>query len=414
MRFESSTPSAVLNKESTTPDDAAIFATLTSYSLWEGAENNNKKDFINNRTNSSDISSEHTHFTFITKALQSNLDSTMVDRRTLKIYDLVKEVSENSWIINEGALITRHHSKPAQPYWEDGEGRFFTMEESLDPRPFTRRISDSCPITDACRMSTRYWGFFKIGQAYLNVSLNFGAQQHNTLAALAKRSLDFMIPTEYCHGVYGLYYYIVHSILPGKSIAEVLPKTDDDAVKAGWGQQIAEAYDQLSKWHGDRICGVDGGNLGSFYTTKNGPFDDFSIYAPDKFQKNYEEVGLDCSEFVFAHNHMMPLAFMLDESNKLIGINFWGDAGFVPKDLVRTVTRSNSFRESVVMCNEYNWTPKDQWQWKRWIDNPLGEKGFREFWYAMHVWSLADDHPNKALGVASLKDEALLAIHGVW
>lgn len=59
MRFESSTPSAVLNKESTTPDDAAIFATLTSYSLWEDAENNNKKDFINNRTNSSDISSEY-------------------------------------------------------------------------------------------------------------------------------------------------------------------------------------------------------------------------------------------------------------------------------------------------------------------------------------------------------------------
>ncbi|QPC79168.1 hypothetical protein HYE68_009920 [Fusarium pseudograminearum] len=338
----------------------------------------------------------------------------MVDRRTLYIHDLVREVNENSWIINDGALITRHHSKPAQPYWEDGEGSFFTMEEAPEPRPSTRRISDSCPITDACRMSTNAWGIFKIGQAYLNVTLNIGAQQHNTLEVLSKRSYDFMIPTEYCHAVYGIYYYIVHTILPGKSIAEVWTKTKDDALKTKWAQQIAEAYDQLSKWHGDRVCGVDGGNLAYTFSTKSPNWHDFSNFAPEALQKNYKEIGLDCSEFVFAHNNTMPLAFMVDETKGLLGINFWDSAGFVPRDFVRTATRTYSIRNSVVKCKEYGWTAQDIDEWDIKIDIALEEKGFREFWYARGVWQLPDDHPNKAISVASLKDEVLLKSWNRW
>ncbi|KAG8669696.1 hypothetical protein FPOAC2_09039 [Fusarium poae] len=308
----------------------------------------------------------------------------MTDPRKLYIYDLVKEVSKDAWIINDGALITRHHSQPPQPYWEGDQGSFFTMAEAPSPRPPTQRISDDCPITDAVKMSNKYWGLFKIGQAHLKVSRDVGAQEHNTLEALAKASFDFIVPTEYCHAVYGNYYYIVHTILPGKSIAEVWPKTDDGELQMKWMRQIAEAYDQLSKWHNDRVCGVDGGNL-VHHLSIRGDWNDRNSFTPEVIQKNYEDIGLDCSEFVFAHNHAMPLAFTVDETKGLLGISAWGSAGFVPRDWVRTTTRTNDMNQSVVICKD-SWTPRDFNLWHNKMEIALAEKGFREFWQAHGDW----------------------------
>ncbi|CEI69320.1 hypothetical protein FVEN_g3937 [Fusarium venenatum] len=312
-----------------------------------------------------------------------------------RIHDLVKEVSEDSWIVNDEALITRHHSQPQQPYWEGDQGSFFTMSEAPIPKPPTQRISDDCPITDVVKMSDEHWGLFKIGQAHLKVTYNNGAQEHNTLKALAKASFDFMVPTEYCHAVYGNHYYIVHTILPGKSIAEVWHKTDDEELQMKWARQIAEAYDQLSKWNNGRICGIDGGNLTHYYSAKD-DWENPSMFTPEVIQRNYEEIGLDCSEFVFAHNHAMPIAFMIDETKGLVGISTWGSAGFVPRDWVRTMTRTNLYLESMPTCDNNNWTIRDKrlWEWK--MEVALAEKGFREFWFAHGAWRLDDNDPLKA------------------
>ncbi|XEV06096.1 hypothetical protein FSHL1_011383 [Fusarium sambucinum] len=321
----------------------------------------------------------------------------MADPRTLRIYDLVKEVNEDAWIVNDGALITRHHSQPPKPYWEDDQGSFFTMEEAPSPRPPTQTISDNCPITDAIRMSDKYWGILKIGQAHLKVSVDVGAQEHNTLEALAKGSFDFMVPTEYCHAVYGDYYYIVHTILPGKSIAEIWPKTEDGEIQRKWTRQIAEAYEQLSNWKEydyGRVCGVDGGNLTHHLSVK-GNWHDKSIFTPEVVQKNYEGMGLDCSKLVFAHNHAMPIAFMIDETKGLLGISSWDSAGFVPRDWVRTAVRINDIDQSVVICHDNNWHPRDFIQWSFKMELALAEKGFLEFWEGHGIWRMPDNHPTK-------------------
>ncbi|RGP76454.1 hypothetical protein FLONG3_5341 [Fusarium longipes] len=308
--------------------------------------------------------------------------------------EFVHEVNDNAWIIGE-AMISRHNAKPSQPYWEDGEGAFFTMTKAPEPKPDTRPLSDSCPITDYLK-GLSYGGFYvyKIGQAHLKVTFDTGAQEHNTLEAVAKESFGFQVPTVYCHAVYDEYYYIAHSILPGKTIAEVWPTTKDDAVRKKWTEQIAEAYVRLSEWTSDReptdnsIRGIDGGNLKDRWPAKtNWRFR--SSTDPEVLQKNFMEMGLNCSEIVFAHNHLMPLSFVVDETHGLVGITMWSAAGFVPKDWVLTKAQANPFNQAFKAIS-HTWSQSDKDDWELKLLPALKAKGFENHWYKYAVWNAPD------------------------
>ncbi|CAF3510690.1 hypothetical protein SNK03_006883 [Fusarium graminearum] len=296
-------------------------------------------------------------------------------RHLHNIHRYVKEVNDNAWIVYDNAMISRHTSKPSQPHWEDGEGGFFTMDEAPSPKPPTRPLSDSCPFTDILKESYSGLGLYKVGNAHLHIVRNVGAQEHNTLKAVAERNYNFMVPTEYCHGVYGdgHLYYIAYSILPGKSIAEMWPKTKDDALKTKWTRQIADAYYELSKWRGDRICGIDGGNLNEQFII-NGNWWDTSLSTPEALLKNFKDINMDCSEIVFAHNKMMPLAFMVDGDQGLVGISTWYSAGFVPKGWIQTLPLGNSFTESAGAIRD-TWTDFECMDWSRKIDDGFEERG---------------------------------------
>ncbi|KAM0316326.1 hypothetical protein ACHAPQ_011351 [Fusarium lateritium] len=298
--------------------------------------------------------------------------------------NLLQEVNDNSWIIGQ-VIVTRHESKPSQPCWPDGKGAFFSVSEVSTPKPPTRPISDACPVI-AVIGGGKNWGYWDIGLARLRIGRNMGTPEHATLEALAKRSLDYQVPEAYYHNVFGDAYYIVYSLLPGKSIAEVWPTTKDDAVRTKWAQQIAEAYYELSKWRGDRICGVDGGNWANIWLCNNGNPDE-STYDPEVLRQNFEEMGLDCSELVFAHNDMMPLAFMVDEDRGLVGITMWEEAAFVPKDWIRTMTRSNAYTKAVYSIKStWPWSGPDKLAWQAKIDAALVEKDFKEFWEKNCIW----------------------------
>ncbi|KAF5676096.1 hypothetical protein FHETE_2223 [Fusarium heterosporum] len=288
---------------------------------------------------------------------------------------LVEEVNDNAWILGR-VMISRHHSKPSQPCWEDGFGAFFTIAEAPSPKPDTRPASASCPIIDALKTSQLESGLWQIGLAYLGTVLDIGTKEHSTLEALAEKSPDFDVPEVHYHGVHDGVYHVVYSLLLSRSIAEVWP-TANDALRTKWTQQIAEAYHDLSKWRGERICGLDGGNLNINLLSK-GPWEDSAAYNPNVLRENLEEVGLDCSELVFAHNNTSPLSFMVLDSPGLIGITGWGDAGFVPKDWVRTQTRLNSFGDSLTVVKS-TWSESDMADWEAKIDSALAEKGFREY-----------------------------------
>ncbi|KAG5664900.1 hypothetical protein KAF25_008634 [Fusarium avenaceum] len=296
--------------------------------------------------------------------------------------DRFHEVNDNSWIIDH-VIITRHQSKPSEPCWPDGEGGFFSIGEAPTPMPPTRPPSHVCPITDIGNP----WldqGTWRVGLAHLRVSRsNYGTREHVTLEALAKRSLSFQIPQVYYHKDIGTSYYIVYSELPGTPLVKAWPKANRTA-RIQWTQQIAVAYHELSKWRGDRICGVDGGNLDYFWLSADYPQLP-SSYHPEVLRANCEEIGLDCSEIVFTHNYMMPLSFTVDEVQGLVGICKWEYAGFLPKDWIRTMTKSNSFTESVGVVKRL-WLKPDEDEWCSMIEGALAHSGFKEFWQEAGEW----------------------------
>ncbi|EKJ79644.1 hypothetical protein FPSE_00098 [Fusarium pseudograminearum CS3096] len=179
------------------------------------------------------------------------------------------------------------------------------MDEAPSPKPPTRPLSDSCPFTDILKESYSGLGLYKVGNAHLHIVRNVRAQEHNTLKAMAERNYNFMVPTEYCHGVYsdGHLYYIAYTLL-----------------------------------------------------------------------KNFKDINIDCSEIVFAHNKMMPLAFIVDGDQGLVGISTWYSAGFVPKGWIQTLPLGNSFTESAGAIRD-TWTDFECMDWSRKIDDGFEERG---------------------------------------
>ncbi|KAF4456293.1 hypothetical protein F53441_1538 [Fusarium austroafricanum] len=287
----------------------------------------------------------------------------------------VEEVDNNSWIIGK-VIISRHVSRPDAPCWEDGEGGFFSISKAPNPKPATRPVSDACPLIENHSFDhTACKGTWEIGKAYLRIGANLGTEEHVTLEALSKRSLGFQVPKVYYHETHDELYHIVYSRLPGKTICELWPKTDDKALKTQWAQQIAAAYHELSFWRGDRISGIDGNPLADWNLSTEFP-PTYSSCDPETLRKNCEDIGFDCSDIVFAHNCMMPLSFTIDGMGGTLGISHWEIAGFLPKDWVRTKTKGNSSLDSIKFTR--TWPGKMVKEWADEIENALKEKGFRE------------------------------------
>jgi hypothetical protein len=97
-------------------------------------------------------------------------------------------------------------------------------------------------------------------------------------------------------------------------------------------------------------------------------------------------MGLDCSELVFAHCSMMPLSFMVDEDQGLVGITFWETAGFIPKEWIRTISRANSFMDSSKLVRWRSWSELDKYDWEIKTQDAMEEKGFVEQWEKHGIW----------------------------
>ncbi|KAF9777143.1 hypothetical protein IL306_004569 [Fusarium sp. DS 682] len=291
---------------------------------------------------------------------------------------LLEEIDDNSWMIGH-VVFSRHASKPSGPCWDDGKGAFFTVSDAPNPRPPTRPLSDTCPI-----VYFETFGQYEIGLAYLNINLDIGTPAHVTMEALADRSLSFQVPKVYYHGSHRNYYYVVYSSFPsGRNLIYAWPETKDHAIRARWAGQIADAYMELAKWSGSSITGIDGGLLGDNWLSKN-PWNKEQGNSPETLRESCSEFGADCSELVFSHNNLHPLAFTVNEKG-LVGISLWEDAGFVPKDWIRTKTRANCGLDSAGMMRKL-WTNADKNEWDQAVESAFKDRGFKEFWHNYTIW----------------------------
>ncbi|RBR25749.1 uncharacterized protein FIESC28_01431 [Fusarium coffeatum] len=293
-----------------------------------------------------------------------------------------RQIDDNSWLIG-GVVISRHASEPSGPCWGDGKGGFFTISEAPNPRPTTRPISknDDCPIEDHLLLEPSSYNIYQVGLAFLAIDDGKGTPEHITLEALAKIPLSFQIPKVYYHGVHDDRYYIVYSALPGKTICEAWPETNDDALKERWLEQIVDSCVELSALSSQAMTGITGDTLAEWWLSRD--FLETSV-TPESLLQTCKEIGMDCSNLVFQQNDLSPLAFTVDESGKLLGIYHWGDAGFLPKDWILTKATSNPHLKA--WNRQKAWKTSERNKWSMGIKGALQERGFRERFEANGEW----------------------------
>ncbi|KAL2687753.1 hypothetical protein Neosp_005317 [[Neocosmospora] mangrovei] len=313
----------------------------------------------------------------------SHLPFVPTPRQTIESHaQVLREIDNRSWLLAR-VIISRHSSKPSSGrFWGDGEGGFFAISVAPHPPPLTREVSAPCPITPIFYRGA-LWGTWRIGLCELRIEGCAGTPEHVTLKALKKGKDEttpwtFKIPRVYYHAQHGDFYYIAYSLLPGKSLCEVWPKIEDDAFKERIVRQIAQAYGELSTWRGEKICGVDGNDLLELYLGTGGRLEE--CCSPQELRDNCEEIGMDCSDLVFAHNNLRPHSFSVDE-NGLVGISRWEDSGYVPRDWVRTKTLVNVFLYG--RSCDTAWSEEQQHEWYEKINRALselkvGDKAFGE------------------------------------
>ena len=299
-----------------------------------------------------------------------------------------RQIDDNSWLIG-GVVISRHASEPSGPCWGDGKGAFFTISEAPNPRPTTRPVSknDECPIEDHLLRESSPYNIYQVGLAFLAIDDNKGTPEHVTLEALGSIPLSFQVPRVYYHGVHDDRYYVVYSALRGKTICEAWPKTNDDALKKRWLEQIVDSCIELSALSSvsQTMTGYTGDLLAEAYLSKN-ILETVDSYTPEALLQSCKEIGMDCSNLVFQQNNLSPLAFTVDESGKLLGIYHWGDAGFLPKDWILTKATFNPSLKAWKRQNQEPWNETKREEWRMGIKDALEKRGFREFWLKNEEW----------------------------
>ncbi|KAM0428958.1 hypothetical protein ACHAPT_006761 [Fusarium lateritium] len=330
-----------------------------------------------------------------------------MDPTTAKASEMVHEVDENRWILAQ-VMISRHTTEPPSgAYWADGEGGFLSISKAPDPLPPTReQVSASCPIVPIF-FTDGELGLWRIGPCELRMWWHDdGTLEHVILEKVREKKLEykwsFEVPQTYYSAQHGDKYYIVTGTLAGKSLCEVWPTIEDEALKKSYARQIAEAYRELSRWEGktDQICGVDGEDLKELFLGKpelneKGEVGEFAkdSHTPQQLLSNCKEIGMKCEDVVFCHNNWRPHSFVVD-GNKLVGIIRWEEAGFVPRDWIRTKPSCNSlFHDKSCTAR---WSEEQEYEWCEKVYDalkelePLDGKAFRDMWEAFDKWTTAN------------------------
>jgi hypothetical protein len=251
------------------------------------------------------------------------------------VRDSLKEIDENSWLIDNKLLLQRLAS--AQDYmWKDSNGWHFTVSDAPSPLPETKPLSPDSPLKlvyDVGDASV----VFDLGDAFLKVKKRHEFRDITpepvTLRWLADRKLSFPVPK-------ALYYtedndriYFIVSRVRGKSIDEAWREMDGEQ-KQQCVSRVAEICQELSAWTSDAITGVDGARVFEPWLDMfANPID----ISPENLLRNCVHLQMDVSTFIFNHNDLGPTNVMVDLENGCdIAIIDWEMAGYVPSAWVRT------------------------------------------------------------------------------
>ncbi|KAK4197628.1 hypothetical protein QBC40DRAFT_101337 [Triangularia verruculosa] len=253
------------------------------------------------------------------------------------VRESIREINDNSWVIGGRILLSRQSSPPLSgTFWGDGTGSFYTITDAPHPPSEYFSLPATSPfekVYDRGEVSA----VWIIGEAVLKarrLQKMFlpATREHVTLNELKKRSLSFAIPEVYHHAEFDDRYYLFQSRIYGETLENFWVKMEETA-KQNCISRMVSIIKELMVWQGPNISGVDGKHLPDPFILKQGPEQECS---PDKVLRACQELGMDCSTFMFTHCDPAPPNIMVNDKGELIGIIDWEIAGFVPKAWIIT------------------------------------------------------------------------------
>lgn len=286
----------------------------------------------------------------------------------------IREISDNSWLIADNFLLRRQETaSPSLASWSDENGAFYVLSTASAPIPKTRVLpatSGLQKVYDAGDASA----VWRVGEAFIKLKdliTPNATREHTTLQYLwDKHPLDFNIPEVYYYADLGERYLIILGRLPGLTLNEIWYEMDETARQV-CVSRIANICMSLTTWTGKSISGVDGNQLTEQYLIKPRAEMDFD---PSHLLKSCDEMGMDCSSFVFYHCDLGPGNILFDTTNCSIGIIDWETVGYVPKEWIRTKFRCSSGMDLPEKSGEVI----PQHDWRRRVSQELEKLGFSD------------------------------------
>ncbi len=259
----------------------------------------------------------------------------------------IRQIDENSWLIEESLLLCRKQGLSSEvpssdlTSWSDGNGGSFFLARAHAPLPETRPLSDENDIQkvyDAGGVSA----VWRAGEAFVKLKQTItpnATREHTTLQFLrSKQPLDFNIPDLYYHTDIGNRYLVVLGRVAGYTLSDIWYEMGETR-RQECVCRIAKICIELATWESETIGGIDGKQLTDQYLLKPAAEVNFDS---NRLLKNCSDMGMDCSSLLFYHCDLGPGNILFDESDGSIGIIDWETAGYVPKEWIRTKFRCSS------------------------------------------------------------------------
>ncbi|KAK7418449.1 hypothetical protein QQX98_003941 [Neonectria punicea] len=293
----------------------------------------------------------------------------IASRYPLPAEDHFQQVDENSWLIG---------------------GFFYTIGEAPSPAPKAYPLEDTSgyprkgpkfPHGDMSLVlfSGVHEAVWSIGKATLKIkrypSQHITREHANIEYVKSKGDVGFLTPDVLYHTESDFGYLIVlqeswgenlGEESWGKTLGEKWPKLSLDE-KLHFADKVASAYKTMAEWTSDKICGGDGNQIASppLYILD----DDEPDHSHEKLHPLCKKIGMESSTFVFNDNWPSPLAVIVYGPDEPIRLRCWFNAGFVPKDCIRTELCCTNYWDLPPPCDISH-------EWRMLLQEHLRGEGF--------------------------------------
>ena len=295
------------------------------------------------------------------------------------VRDSVKQIDATSWLVGSTHIL-RLVQGPREGgcLWENAQdGSYYTLSAAAAPRP------DAGPLppdgharqVHEAGESSAVFGFgdsliIKIRNACDNTR-----REPETLAFLAKQSLSFDIPVVLFYTEEGGKTYLVEPYIPGKPLNEAwwdMTEEEKEHVVTG----VSEACAEIKVFQSNSMTASDCNWINSFSNSRED--------RVEVLQRQCEELGINCSVFVFSHNDLGPTNIIVN-GGRVVIID-WGMAGYAPLAWVRTkfAICGALNAERISPANEEDLKQglkrrvENNWEYRERVERRLGEMGFPE------------------------------------